>query len=195
MRFYSIQALPAWEAAQKRGYLTGNHGYQHFDNWAGFERGYLFMCDRMRQCLPAYSGDFPVWGWTVDPRERGTIEVNSYGDDADYVLLTIDVPEARFILSSLDSFHFVLNNWYLALTEAEDDAVHANGNEPSQEEKETSWARIFDLHPTSEDEIAWRGAYSPDDIQACIDRVYLGEVVSVEKVVFTPEDRIVQDSP
>ncbi|MBI1363490.1 MAG: DUF3841 domain-containing protein [Proteobacteria bacterium] len=191
MRLYSIQARAAWDAAQVRGYLSGSHTFQNFDDWPGFERGYAFMRDHMAARMNGFSGDFPVWAWTVDPRTRGPIEVNSYGDHVGgYVLLTIEVPDDRVLLSSLDAFHAVLNGWYLSLTEVEDDAVHADKREPSDAEKRASWLRIFDLRPQSEDEIAWRGAYDETDIQACIDRVYLHEIVQVEEVVFTPHEPV-----
>ena len=193
MRLYSVQALPAWEAAKARGYLTGNHGHQNFDDWPGFARAYQYMCDHMAKTLPHYSGDFPVWAWTVDPRTRGPIEINTYGDAEGYVLLTLEVPDDRFVLSSLDGYHAILNGWYLSRTKAEDEAMHADGRTPSAEDIEASWARIFDLHPTSDDEIAWRGAYDEADIQACIDRVYLHEVISAEIIVFDEADNTVKE--
>jgi hypothetical protein len=189
MRLYSIQARAAWAAAQQRGYLTGDHAFQNFDDWPGFARGYAYMKNQMAARLPAVSGDYPVWAWLADPRLSGPVAGNQYGTHPDgYVLLTIEVPDDRVLLSSLDAYHAVLNNWYLSLTEAEDEAVHASNREPTDAEKQASWARMFDLHPTDADEIAWRGAYDAADIQACVDRVYLHEVVAVTPLPDTAPD-------
>jgi hypothetical protein len=91
------------------------------------------------------------------------------------------------LLSDFEAWHAVLNCWYLSLSEEESDnwderseAAGITGSwenwhppSPFKEEILKSWERIFDLgllkeHPE------WIGG---DAIQACIEKIYVNEVV------------------
>jgi len=173
MRLYSVQSEQDWDAAQRRGYLTGGTSRPELDEH--FKRGYEFMRQAMAARLPAYSGDYPVWAWLKRPDLREWRHLVTTPS----VLLTFEVPTERTLPSRFNAFHFVLNGWYLSLTEAEDEAI-SNGPPLTAAMLEASWQRIFDLTPpTDPAQLDWCGAYSDADVQVCIDRVLLPEVQHV----------------
>ena len=57
--------------------------------------------------------------------------------------IAFEAPEHTFLLSDFDRWHFVLNNWFLAEDEEEDQAFESRQH--SQRVVERSWKRIFDL--------------------------------------------------
>jgi hypothetical protein len=86
------------------------------------------------------------------------------------VLLTIEVPPERVLVSDFMAWHFVLNDDYLPLDEA--DFLMREASPPTRAEIKASWERIFDP-----DRLTKPQSYQA--LQACIDRVYIHEVVSV----------------
>lgn len=187
IRVWTVQHRDAVAAAERRGYLSGDHGRgfdaDDFDADGrpvrnGFAHAYGWMRDRMAEMVPDFSGDHPVWAWLKRPSTRPAVWRQDAG--AASVLVSAAVPRCRLLLSDFDGWHAVLNNWYLGRTEAEEEAVEAAGG-PSPAEREASWARIFDLgRPRTAEEIRWRG--HPTFIQACVDRIHWHEVLRVREV-------------
>ncbi|NUB11251.1 DUF3841 domain-containing protein [Azospirillum brasilense] len=183
IRLYTYQHRRTLSAAMERGYLTGSEDHAFFD---ADERDhmawpYTWMLRQMATRLPAYSGDWPVWAYIRRPSWRKFHRSWSPESRRDLVRITAVVPCERALLSDLDLWHLPLNHAYLSLTEAEDEAV--NQFMLSRERIEESWQRIFDIDraPTA-DEIRWIRSKRPV-IQACVDRIYLTEIVSVRDVM------------
>ena len=99
------------------------------------------------------------------------------------------VSSDRALLSDFEAWHAVLNCWYLSLSEVEsenwDNCCERAGIKigwenwpppsPFKEELTRSWERIFDLELLKEHS-EWTGG---EAIQACIEKVYIDEVVTV----------------
>lgn len=84
---------------------------------------------------------YPVWLWHTweGNRKRPDMRRSGYAPSgASIVLLTVDVPDEKVLLSDFDCWHAVLNGNYLATSE-EDDCSH------SPEEIAESWNGIFDV--------------------------------------------------
>ena len=163
MRLYTIQEEDFWKKCQDLG---GIFIERQFIDEEFFLRSYEWMRRQMAKRLPAYSGDFPVWAWAERPDLR-TIYWNVKGYP--FFLLTIEVPADRVLLSDFGDWHIVLNDGYLPIDDA--DFEREWESPATQEEKEASWERIFDVYGQRYD--------SDGRIQACVDRVYLHEVISV----------------
>lgn len=159
---YTIQSVSAWDAARERGYLTGSPELSDGD----FLVSYGWMRAQMALRLPRFSGDFPVWAWTKRPNMR------QWPYTADHVLITARVPRGRILPSDFDSWHCILNHWFISLNEEEDDALVRDNVPP-----ETTWHRVFDILESEPGfDPKWRGrTLCP---QLCVDRITTGEVVS-----------------
>lgn len=187
IRVWTVQHRDAVAGAERRGYLSGDHG-RGFDAHdfgpdglplrRGFAHAYGWMRDRMAETVPDFSGDCPVWVWLKRPSTRPAVWWKHAGEAG--MLVTAAVPRRRLLLSDFDAWHAVLNGWYLGGTEAEEEAVEAAGV-TSPAEREASWARIFDLgRPRTAEEIRWRG--HPKFVQACVDRIHWHEVLRVREI-------------
>lgn len=84
------------------------------------------------------------------------------------VRLTLDVPDSLVLLSCFEHWHAVLNNEFLAGSEAEqrrwDDEVSTTPE--AQSLKEQSWLRIFELGPWGDQDLL--GSHQSLSVQACL---------------------------
>jgi hypothetical protein len=176
VRVYSLQHPDAWDAARKEGFLTGNHPF--VDDVDGFRPAYEWMRDRMAEVIPDFSGDLPVWAWLKRPSAKPM--PFSYGPT---IRITALVPRRRLLLSDYDAFNAVLNEGYIADSDA-DEAAFIQAGRP-RPRMLASWSRIFDLSPrTGEAAKLWK---QPINVQACIDRIYLDEVAAVRRIPNRPQ--------
>ncbi|WP_051261076.1 DUF3841 domain-containing protein [Desulfovibrio inopinatus] len=146
MIFYHILSQSAYEALLQRGYLIGD-GRR---SMAGFHNAYGWMVAQMECRLPKRprkSGKYPVWAWATprpDLRCSGYLAPGTPG-----VRLTIEIDSSLVLLSDFMAWHYCLNGWYFAPSEAEDNAweMRAATISPKQQqqEKQRSWEKIFDF--------------------------------------------------
>lgn len=170
MRLYTIQLLSVWRRAQSAGYLVGGSGSQ-VDEGFGWREAYDWMRKQMWKRIAGFSGDYPVWAWVARPdlRRHDHVGVGVKG-----VLLTVEVPKKRVLLSNFEAWHYVLNRGYLPL-DGERERLARRWDEVSNAERVRrvrSWERIFTPN-LIRDQVAQRR------LQACIDRVYTNEVIDV----------------
>lgn len=134
MQYWTIQTVEAWNQAQALGFLKGNPEYV----WQEFMRSYRWMISQMKQRMPRYDGEFPVWLWTGRPdlRFSGRLAKGQRG-----VLLEVRLEADDVLISDFQAWHMVLNDHFLALTEREEE-LYDNGALALT--KEESWERIFD---------------------------------------------------
>ncbi len=167
MRLYTIQGARHWEEARNLGVLTGGPFDYHVDE--DWRPAYRWMQKQMKKRLPWFSGDFPVWAWPESQLSEWSA-YQGWGEFGDkMVLLEFEVPDSRVLLSDFYGWHMVLGNHPLR-----------NENEESQDANvEASWLQVFDPPPGAD----WSG----DVQQACVDRVFPGEVYSVTPFI-VPED-------
>jgi len=179
VRIYSFQDAAAWEAAKARGYWTGDRQYVE-DDWdrehdCSWLPQYDFMREMMAEKIEGYSGDYPMWGYLKKPNLR---QARFYEEPVIY--LVADIPRGRMVVSDYDLWHLPLNRAFCTWTEAEDEEIEklyptAKDRGITPEMKE-SWRRVLDLSDRTDPEVLrWCG--SIDCLQACVDRIYLHEIV------------------
>lgn len=182
MKLWTVQHIGAWEAARNRGYLTGSeeHAYQ-FDEDDGrmWSRAYEWLREQMRLRLPGYSGELPIWAFDEKPDLRC-----QWRHDREHVLLKIDVPRQRLVLTDYDKWHGVLNGWYLEAAHELSETGEDDRPERTPDEIRASWVEVFNIGRETALERHWWGDRST--VQACVDRVYLDEVKKVRSLVRPP---------
>lgn len=179
VRLYSFQKPEAWTAAEERGYWTGVP--EAVDEDAGFRFAYDWMRVRMYDRIPGYSGDLPMWAWT----KRHSSKPKHVKESAQtgMIRLTVMVPRSRILISDFERWHYVLNKWIIHENENDfdvEDELYPEGSDIRAEVMETSWNQIFDFIPTTDPvKLSWAGRKKTFPIQACVDRFYWNEIVSV----------------
>jgi hypothetical protein len=144
---------------------------------------YLWMGGQLaRRVGPAPRGvRVPVWFWLRKPdlRERGHLPRGTRG-----VLLGLELPDARVLISDFSRFETVLNRGYVARGKA-DDARFARAAEdldwpytPAlRKQVEQSWERVFTMAPRERDARYW-GAPGRAPRQAVAWEIARADVVS-----------------
>lgn len=169
---YTLQNPAAVEVAKARGYLTCDpaHVFDETD-WAPdgsplyLAKAYHWMRDRMAERIPDFSGDLPVFTWLKRPANTGL--PSSFGS---MTCVKAVVPRQRILVSWHDYFLSVANGWAVDPLEVERGDEARNW---SLEEIEASWMRILDVEDTD----FWTSPAKPrDEIQACVDRIYVKEI-------------------
>ncbi|MBI4184055.1 MAG: DUF3841 domain-containing protein [Proteobacteria bacterium] len=149
-----------------------------------------WMAEQMNQRLgpPPRPRSYPLWAWAA---RNGTALPRSFcqcfepvSSGARGMLLEVELPTDKLLLSDLTLWQCVINGWYLCRSEADDlafDAALSRAGvswgwpypEPFRSHVMRSWERIFDL----DRETGWFGA-SPEQqpLQATFWRLEAGEV-------------------
>lgn len=175
----TIQTHAAWTSAQRLGVLRAD-GRRVFNGW---RPAYRWMRGQMARRLRAFRGGYPIWAWYLAEPELSDEALLPTGQSG--VCLEFRAPSSEVLLSNFDAWHSVLNNWYLALDEAEEQAwfercpdgvLPHRRSAACQAEVERSWERIFDLDLLASSPS--RATSSPM-IQAVVQEVPLKSVVSV----------------
>ncbi len=105
-----------------------------------------------------------------------------------YDTIECELPTRKVVLSDFEAWHFVLDNWYLALSEEgrnqHDDTEKLVARSPTAELREElkrtrnhSWGRIFDLDLLKE---PWHCDTKDNMIQACFWELRLEQVTSTK---------------
>lgn len=182
---FSIQGKVAYEEALKRGYWTGpeNPPYMEENQWT---LAYDWMRDKMKERIPFFSGDRPMWCWLEIPDST-----EEKGENSDCIL-TIRIPKRRVLLSDFELFHRALNHGIYCKTEKEFDlftqrypdhwsTYSEDKLEEYRNEIRKTWDPILDFYtPTDPDEIDWLGNGQIFHTQACVDRFYPHEVIDIK---------------
>ena len=181
MRIHTIQSSHAWQAFQQRGFLRCDAK----SVWGEHKAAYDWMRSQMAKRIPGYGGGYPIWAW-YQPREDLRSWRHQWKEPS--VLLIVEVPEERVLLSDFDAWHMVLNTGYLPLTEEESDYYENHVLPPGryadmprqyQATVETSWERIFDLEALSRSPL-WTVEGQDPYIQACIEYIEMTEIVKAK---------------
>ncbi len=159
MKLWTIQTEKAWRSLNKRGYLRCRRSDANRD----FLPAYEWMISQMSAHIgrPANGISVPLWAWyqyNTEKHRRPDLRRSAHlarGTRGYRIEFTI--PPDQVLLSDFDLWHYVLNYWYLPLSEDDDDAFSArNGllhcswsNPPRNKHVDTeirsSWHKIFNL--------------------------------------------------
>ncbi len=182
IRLWTIQTPLAWSLLQQHHSLSGDGRRADPD----FRTAYRWLMEQMTLRTKGYTGRFPIWFWMEKPDFRKYQFRNYCKPGESVVLLECLIPAERVLLSDYESWHSVLNNWHLSLSEEEADEFYSRLNTPitreqALSEKRVSWERIFDFdllgaHPN------W---FSEPTIQATVETLHEQEVVKAR--VITPK--------
>jgi len=164
--YWSLQIEEVWKQAQELGYLEGKAEY------AMYPKEYLWMMEQMKERLPNYRGEYPIWLWIKKPDMRSTGHFESY---TRCVRLTLDLDEKDVLISDFGDWHSVLNNGFNSNNEQEYDDYHAGKLNITKEE---SWQRIFDYNHSRDPE--WKG---DEWLQGVTGRIMLDKVKKVEHFI------------
>ncbi len=147
IRLWTIQTPLAWSLLQQHNSLSGDG--RRADRY--FRPAYRWLMEQMALRTTGYTGRFPIWFWTEKPDFRKYHFRNYCKPGESMVLLECCIPTERVLLSDYESWHSVLNNWHLALTEKEADEFDARVDsgqitrEQATRETRASWERVFDF--------------------------------------------------
>lgn len=143
MRLWTIQHRDAYTKMLESGILRADNDHLFCEDY--FRNAYDWMSAQMklRISVPPAGVDYPVWFWHTweSTRKRPDMRRGSHAPrGTPVVLLTVDIPDEKVLLSDFDLWHLVLNGYYIADDEEDDD------DRPySTEEMQESWNKIFDV--------------------------------------------------
>jgi hypothetical protein len=177
-----MQTHKALENALRLGRFTGDPKKikKHWGkDWkTTFGPAYAFMMQQMEKRVKNFSGEHPIWAWNNKPDLRSNEWKN--WSNGPWLLFSFEVPDSRVMLSNFGLYHTILMDGNLSLTEAEDKKL--DKKKLSRIEKEKTWEKIFDLSlPTNKIQERWIGKKSSQELQACVDNIYISEIVDVIK--------------
>lgn len=147
MKLWTIQHRTAYEEMLQTGVLRANSSYI-LDEF--FRDSYEWMVEQMKKRIgnPPDGVELPVWAWYQWEGNRKRPDMRHHGRSSEkgvpIVLLTIDVPDEKVLLSDFDYWHVVLNDGELIFP-YDEKAVY------SKEERQKSWENIFDYQCTFDD--------------------------------------------
>lgn len=141
MILWTIQHKEAYLRMVRDGVLRADPAHLFCGDDFLFAYNWMSQQMRLRLSEPPHGVQYPVWLWHTweDKRKRPDMRRTAYAPPhTPIVLLTVDVPDERVLLSDFDRWNIVMNGRYLARS-AEDDPPR------SLEEIRESWSRIFDV--------------------------------------------------
>lgn len=169
MIFWTVQRKQAWEQFQLNGTMSGNRSFM--DDW--WATKYQWMMEQMRKRIKGYGGKYPVWVWTERPDLRQSALL-SRGTEG--VLLKLELPPEKVLLSDFDAWHIVLNEGYVGLSEQELDLYYNDKETPITAQE--SWERIFDLQA-----VRWDSECGEYQTQGVVEEIKLSQVLHVKPFI------------
>lgn len=196
MRLWTIQEEAFWRTLGERGVLRADG--RRLCLGRDFRRQYRWLRERMKERTECCGGRPPIWCWLKKPDMRGT----SWGPGGVRVIRAeLEIPPERALVSDFDLRHVPLNDGYLAVDEADDEAFdrEAEGRTgrryPRWYEEDfpldlrdrllDSWERVFPDRWGEIEDPEWYGTGREEArlLQACVGEVRPGDVVGVERFV------------
>lgn len=179
MKLVTFQTEAAFNKLQRKGYLIGTKKYIIPD----FLKAYDWLRKQMNDKIgPSPLPDqYPIWAWyqgeDFDNLEARCeeIEIGHRG-----VRLEIEIDEKQVLLSDFETWHMVLNNSYLAISEEDYDRFEDESkvNSDTTDRIEKSWERIFDLDQIVDEN--WISPKEKKTIQATFWKLELNQIKNVK---------------
>lgn len=188
MQLWTIQPFRVWQEWQREGALCARS--EHVTaSWWGRDNlnAYNWLREQMIERIgPPPEADFyPTWAYfqfaDATRRRPDLRTVRSWHPrGARVVLLELRADASHVLLSDFETWHYVLNDWYLPVSEEDGEAFEAasHPDEIASRLKRASWVRCLDL--------AWEApgiasAREEKTIQATFWQLPLTDVVSVRE--------------
>lgn len=163
MKYYSLQNLDAWKDAIKNGYLVGNKKYIMDEE---FDAHYQWMMKQMEKRINVDASDYPIWLWLT--LNNVNIEEITFNLSCDYVLLEIDLPEDKVLLSNFDAWHIILNNGYFS-----DNIDNVN--------QEDDWETLFDKDTLEDENFGF--TFEDEDYQGVTGKINIENITVLKYIV------------
>ncbi|WMJ22919.1 DUF3841 domain-containing protein [Paludicola sp. MB14-C6] len=149
-------------------------------------RAYDWICQEMnnRISVPPTGVKYPIWAWYSweGKRKKSNKRRKGYAErGTPVVLITLDIPDQKVLLSDFDLWHYALNHWYLPTSE-EDNANFESQEEMQKEDLiQKSWQHIFDISSKYTEYICT----NPNKkwIQATFWELKSDNIISIEKFI------------
>lgn len=141
MLLWTIQHKAAYDEMISTGTLVANEDYLFLPE--DDRESYVWLSKRMVELIgePPLGTNFPVWAWYQweGKRKRPDMRTHRFCREkgSPIVLLTVEIPDDKVLLSDFDMWHCVLNDCYLPLDEEDDKEIYTD------EEKIASWDNVF----------------------------------------------------
>ena len=148
MKLWTIQHENVYSNMLQTGVLRADSNYICIED---FWDSYEWLMEQMKKRIgrPPQGVELPVWAWYQCDGQRKRPDmrrhVRSSEKGVPIVLLTIDVPEEKVLLSDFDYWHVVLNDGDLIYPFDEKKIF-------SKEERQKSWEKIFDYDKAYDNE-------------------------------------------
>ena len=141
MKLWTIQPVNVISKIALNGSYHAEKEYIEWLEEENFRRSYHWLVDQMKERIESYPDiDYPIWAWCKKPdfRRSGLATKGQY-----CYCLELEIPEEKMVLTNFDSWHYVLNNWFLS-DDTEEQNIYDNLSPEQQEEaKLKSWQKIF----------------------------------------------------
>lgn len=195
MILWTVQPIEVWHQLESRGVFRAEKQYVDPD----FRFGYRWMIRQMKQRLSQSPDDqscTPIWAWRQyegPRRPRPDLRHACWLEkDWEGVRIEFEADEESALCSDFELWHYVLNYWYLAPSEADEEAFQAEltragqcyyaqkplPNSELDARIQRSWLAIFDLS----DEGHWLGQpLAQRSIQAVVWELSLAQVRRVDR--------------
>lgn len=200
---WTLQPEVVWTTLQETGVFRAD-GRRVVNRWFQRDGSYQWMRDQFRERIPGGKGRTQIWAWLQPKPDLRRWAWRAEKGSTNY-RIEFQIPIGKVLLSDFDLWHQILNNEYLALSKAEDDAFEAEEealhkalmeqglSKPEAWNKVrehfrsrviSTWPRVFDLDAMSKLlEDPWYGGedYTPEDqmIQGVFEELRLEWVTQV----------------
>lgn len=168
IKLWTFQTAEAYEKLENQGYLIGRRELIE----PLFVKAYNWLNQQMMKRIgePPHEGQYPMWAWhrcdEIDNLERGGHLVPGTRG----VRIEFEIDAKSVLLSDFDSWHYVLNHWYLPASESDGDAFELELKQQGlyslyfkkslphnfNQRIEASWDRIFNLTDYSTQATFWK---------------------------------------
>jgi len=170
IRAWQIWPADAYEAVRSSEVILGNWSRCEPCYWPY----YAWMSLQMRRRLNLDRNFPPLWLWVRygERNPRPDLRCGWHlprGEQG--VLLTLEIPRERVLLSQFEMWNWVLNGYYVPFVEPDG---RGEGNSP--EKTLASWDRIFELDFGDEE---WWGPVESRQIQGCTPWIERSEIQDV----------------
>lgn len=146
IKVYTIQNAKVLDKLNSSGtYKTD----RRFICFAHFKKPYQWLANQAKRRIPGWTEDRPIWVWLKRPDLRRNRFV--YGTNNErLVLIELEVPRDQVLISDFDTWHCVLNESYLPLSNKDFDQfyekyekVSGDLTKPGQDLLQKSWERCI----------------------------------------------------
>ena len=172
LTLWTIQHPDVWKQICMEGrYVLGDPYFldeNEYCNIPEFVKSYDWMIKKMEEKLGKRPTNctLPIWAWyrhrdEYYPKPDLRTIVWQYPKNCKRVIIELEIPRNKVLLSDFESWHHVLNNWYLPISAKDshkfDNEAKKAGVDLYREEHpknfqdriEASWDRVFDLNGLS----------------------------------------------